>query len=642
MTYTFKLARRLAVSRRFIMLPLLLVLAACSASDTTAPEASLTELPVSGIYGWRPRESSPVAVHINPNSVTVETNQLIQFEAHGQNRAGDDIVAPVQWSTTGGTILPDGRFSAAAIGTYQVVGRTRTRDDIYVVDSSIVTVVRRQIGLAGIEVTPDTVTLNAHVTQTFSALGRLRSGGLKPVGVNWIATGGVVDAGGNYVAGDTAGTFLVIATNTAGTLADSARITIAAPPPAPLPPDSAAPAPPTNPVTPAPTPVPAPTDSAPTPAPPPAPVLSRVTLLPASVTLATTASKQFSAFGRTSTGDSVAVDVVFAATGGTISTQGLYTAGTAGGSFKVIASINGLADTSIVTVTTPLGSGTSVGVPFGPFEGFDGTTIKANSSSFSVSSDAVNADIIIDRINVARSRGVKLLLAMTGGRHSNYMTNGVFDMSKWVAKMNTFNTSAIKAAVAAGVADGTIVGNDVMDEPNVSGAGDGNTWGPVGTMTKARVDSMASFAKSIFPTLPIGVIQNHNSFEPTKSYKVIDFIIDQYAANQGDVSSFRDAGLAMARRDGHDVVFSINILDGGTIIAGCPIPETGGPGTYGVRCRVTPTQLEQWGLILGPAGCAMTMWQYDATFMSNTANQAAFKKIADRLATSPARACRRK
>src|SRR5205085_544836 len=135
MTYTFKLARRLAASRQFIMLPVFLVLAACG-GDTTAPPASITDSPESGIYAWRPRESTPVAVHINPPSVTVETNQVIEFRARGQNRTGDDIAAPVSWSTTGGTILPDGRFSAAAIGTYQVIGRTPTSQSAFVVDTS--------------------------------------------------------------------------------------------------------------------------------------------------------------------------------------------------------------------------------------------------------------------------------------------------------------------------------------------------------------------------------------------------------------------------------------------------------------------------------------------------------------------------
>ena len=93
MTYTFKLSRRLAVSRRVWFLPALVLFAACSGPDATSPDVNASNLP-EGIYGWRPRESTPVAVRINPSSVTVETNQLIQFRARGRTRAGDDVVAP--------------------------------------------------------------------------------------------------------------------------------------------------------------------------------------------------------------------------------------------------------------------------------------------------------------------------------------------------------------------------------------------------------------------------------------------------------------------------------------------------------------------------------------------------------------------
>ncbi len=72
---------------------------------------------------------------------------------------------------------------------------------------------------------------------------------------------------------------------------------------------------------------------------------------------------------------------------------------------------------------------------------------------------------------MARQNHKRLVLAMTGGSHWNYLTNDVFDLAKWQAKMETYNTPAIKAAVAAAVADGTIIGNSVMDEPNVSGGG---------------------------------------------------------------------------------------------------------------------------------------------------------------------------
>jgi hypothetical protein len=122
----------------------------------------------------------------------------------------------------------------------------------------------------------------------------------------------------------TPGKFRVVATNTAATLADTSVVT-----------------------------VPAPTDS--TPPPPPPPTLARVILTPATANLTTGAAQQFAAYGRNSAGDSVATPVTFSASGGTITSTGQYTAGSAAGTFRVVAVAQGasLADTSTVTVTAP-------------------------------------------------------------------------------------------------------------------------------------------------------------------------------------------------------------------------------------------------------------------------------------------------
>jgi hypothetical protein len=236
---------------------------------------------------------------------------------------------------------------------------------------------------------------------------------------------------------------------------------------------------------------------------------------------------------------------------------------------------------------------------------------------------------------------------MTGGSHDNYMStiNGVyqFDMVKWKARMQTYNTSAIKTAVASAVADGTIIGNYVMDEPNVSGAGDGNTWGPAGTMTKIRVDSLCGYVKGLFPAMPVGVAHGHNTFEPANSYRVCEFLLDQYVWRKGDVTTYRDDGLALARRDGMSILFSVNLLNGG-------VPDrdgiwdctgTGGMGTYAPNCRMTPQQVRDWGILLGSAGCALSMWRYDDAFVLNADNQQAFRDVRSRLSTLPGKSCRR-
>ncbi|MEZ4413124.1 MAG: hypothetical protein R2910_09090 [Gemmatimonadales bacterium] len=83
------------------------------------------------------------------------------------------------------------------------------------------------------------------------------------------------------------------------------------------------------------------------------PVLQAVVLTPASVTLAAGAQQTFSVSGQWSDGSTTAPAVTYVATGGTVNTNGRYTAGTTAGSYRVIATQQGgtLADTSAVTIT---------------------------------------------------------------------------------------------------------------------------------------------------------------------------------------------------------------------------------------------------------------------------------------------------
>jgi hypothetical protein len=311
---------------------------------------------------------------------------------------------------------------------------------------------------------------------------------------------------------------------------------------------------------------------------------------------------------------------------------------------------------SDTTVVSPPPVPTGTGIPFGPYGLFNladigGSDPVPEADAFTLGYDGDTPENLIFRIVAARARKLKLVLALTGGAHSlsnhgDYLSviDGVlqFDRAKWDAKLARFNTAAIRSAVAEGVADGTILGASVMDEPYVNGGGDGNTWGPRGTMTKARVDSLCGEVKRYFPTLPTGVDHQHQLFEPEKSYHVCDFIVDQYGTQYGDVKAWRDAGLVMAARDGHAILFSMNVLDGGTQDKDgtWDCAGTGGKGTYAPNCRMTAAQVREAGQVLGPAGCALLMWQYDLAFMVNPANQQAFHDVAALLASLTAPSCR--
>jgi hypothetical protein len=224
---------------------------------------------------------------------------------------------------------------------------------------------------------------------------------------------------------------------------------------------------------------------------------------------------------------------------------------------------------------------------------------------------------------------------MTGGSHSRYKTNGKFDIRKWKARMNSYNTRQIKQAVARGVADGTVIMNTVMDEPSIK------PWG--GVMTKPLLDQMARYVKAMFPTLPVGVALRYD-WRQNEKFRVMDAYLTQYGWNKGPVTQFREKVLANARSQGMKAMFALNVLDGGIHTYRswtCPSSKTGGRGTYRPTCRMTANQVREWGKTLGPAGCGLMLWRYDHSYMSKQANIAAFRDVAAKLANTPGRSCRR-
>jgi hypothetical protein len=89
------------------------------------------------------------------------------------------------------------------------------------------------------------------------------------------------------------------------------------------------------------------------------------------------------------------------------------------------------------------------------------------------------------------------------------------------------------------------------------------------------------------------------------------------------------------------VVFAFNPINGGTHVRGCPLSQTGGAGSYGGNCRMTPAQVRDFGSTLGVAGCALIVWRYNEEFMGKPENQQAFSDVAAKLAAKPAIPCRR-
>lgn len=165
-------------------------------------------------------------------------------------------------------------------------------------------------------IAPASVSIQAGGTQQFSVTGMMSDGSTQSASAAFSATGGTITPQGLYTAGNTAGAFRVVAASTDGRLSDTAAVTVTVPAPAPI--------------------------------------LRQVILTPSAATVQAGGTQQFSASGRLSDGSTTSVAVTYSATGGTISSAGLYTAGNSSGTYRVIAAAAGanLADTSTVTITS--------------------------------------------------------------------------------------------------------------------------------------------------------------------------------------------------------------------------------------------------------------------------------------------------
>jgi hypothetical protein len=585
MTYTHKLARRLAISRKLGLSTAFALLAAC-AGDSTAPEApgdsNAPSAPAS--------PSAPLGFRVLPSAVTLEVDQSVRFRGELRTSRTGLRMPPMRWEATGGTITTDGTFSARRPGTYKVIGRSR----IHRPDTSVVVVVPRQPKVERLLVTPRTPEVVMGRKRTFTAVGRLHDGTNTAIRVNWSATGGTISQAGIYEAGDTAGTYQVVARSLRGGHADTIKVAVRK-----RPKEREA-------------------------------VATRIVLRPSTATLAPSSSLQLVAFGRTDSGDSVAVDVTFKASGGTISETGLYTAGQTTGAFHVIATADELADTSAITLAStsggdtpepepspspspapqiPSGGGTLSGIPFGHFkEPKPGSYLRSGGYLIVPQGQ-------LDQLPAIKTRGGQVVVNVVGGGKCALDASGQFQMSLWQACWRLNITAQNRTRILAYADSGVVVGTYLIDEPNLL-----KRWG---TITPQQVCQMAQFARADLPGIPV-LVRAAATWLGTCA--AIDAAWSQYGSRRGvSAEEYRDEHLAAAKARGYQLVFSLNALN------------DDGAGT-----AMTPTQVVNYGTaLMVPGVCAFFVWEYASTWSERPEIRAALDSLGRIAATLPRRECRR-
>ena len=226
-------------------------------------------------------------------------------------------------------------------------------------------------------VSPDSATIGVNEPLQIQAQGRNANGEAIPVESDWEATGGVVTVNGVFSSA-VAGTFVVRAKwKNNPTKRDSSIVRV--------------------------------TSSGPT--------LTAVTVTPATASVAAGTTRQFSAIGQMSDGSTTPVSVIWSANGGTITTNGLYTAGGNAGSFRVIATqqLSALADTSTVTVTAPVLTQLTVSPA-------NTTVLTGGTQQFSVSGQLSDGSSTTPQVTYSATGGT----ITAGGLYTAGSTTGTF------------------------------------------------------------------------------------------------------------------------------------------------------------------------------------------------------------------------
>jgi len=232
-------------------------------------------------------------ITVSPATASTVTGATQQYTAVGASANGDAISVTPTWSVVagGGSVSSTGLFTAGPLagifpGTVQASSGA-------ISGTASATVTAGALSRITIAPTPAGLAING--TQQFAAVGRDAGNNLVAITPTWsvVAGGGAISSTGLFTAGATAGTFTNTVRATSGTISATATVSIVAG------------------------------------------GLATITLSPTAATLSFSGTRQFTAVGRDAGNNVVAITPTWSvvASGGTISSGGLFTAGSVAGTF---------------------------------------------------------------------------------------------------------------------------------------------------------------------------------------------------------------------------------------------------------------------------------------------------------------------
>jgi hypothetical protein len=225
-----------------------------------------------------------------------------------------------------------------------------------------------------------------------------------------------------------------------------------------------------------------------------------------------------------------------------------------------------------------------------------------------------------------RAKGGRVLIKLAGPETTYKNADGTFNLTKWKAGVDRFRNIDFNSYIA----DGTIVGHYIIDEPNFS-----TRWGNH-VIPQATVEAAAKYSKQRWPSLPTIV----NAPAPwlasvPVTYVYLDAAWAMFRSKNGNAGTWVAGQANRAKTKGLGLVAGMNVLDGGD-------GSSGIRGTQPRTWAMSAAELKQYGtgLLSQSYVCAFSMWRYSDAYYNRTDVKAAMGTLSQMARSHVKTSCR--
>jgi hypothetical protein len=226
-----------------------------------------------------------------------------------------------------------------------------------------------------------------------------------------------------------------------------------------------------------------------------------------------------------------------------------------------------------------------------------------------------------------RARGGRVLVKLRGGEGTYRNPNGTFNLAKWKSSVDKYR----KVNISSYIADGTIIGNFVIDEPHFP-----SRWGNK-TIPHATLEEAAKYSKQIWPTLPTVVNAPANWLAATSvTFTHLDAGWALYRASaHSSPSTWAANQVRHAKSKKLGLFAGLNVLDGGN-------GSSGFHGNLPRRWAMSAAELRKYGsaLLAQSHMCGFAMWSYSSSYYGRADIKSAMAELSAKAKTHAKTSCR--